>query len=1218
MKAISGGRLSFPSLKEVLRKPLKELQAIWWSNNEVLTGIIAIENPPRFGTHGASKRGMQKIIEHKKSLGLESAGRIFIAATQGKMDPVTDLSDALCLVENSFGYDRKRGGIFIINPVNAVRVYQPIMYDSANFVEDDLPNQRKFVELQGRSEAHWNKHNTVPLTNTHEFLQSFNPDNYESIVQGLIKGNEVPYRRSDLTRTWMGGKISWLAVLNDRQILIDRLRIQAVLTQIFERLGVLRLENAPWESYQSVGRELLQNVTEVTKGRHQKLVAASKRIERETKEILKKDPLECAELPKPVKQPKAVEDKRLDCGSGEPIPTKNASLPLKEHYNQRIQELGFAAYSDDLAISSIAAPASSQRSVLLTRAQSSDKEKFIQALTTIFKNDAYEAIKDYPWEHFNLSHSHGSENQYRIIAARDESQKEIPIIGFIELSENGDSLDIRNVYVDPASQGRGIGTILMGYAYMFAKEHGYQALELIPTEGGDQLFLSLGFTLKGLSPEKWQQLTPSEKLLAYLHAEWCLVCDLNDKTSNEIWEKRIAEALDTNYQKVSKPPIPYASALPSFAKDWGCWDEDVPPPFKGPLISGLMRNYSGAVRIPGGRTSRVSIVPKDAKDGDTRHQRIIKTIVETAYRIPGQNIRYTLDELDLQGVLENKSIIPDYSESGADPRLAFAQDIIASSNEKCLKVINVKETQQTIRGLNQNEVLFVTDNDSPSLVIKDIVTLEQPKGGYVHEIVSHALLKSIPLKHSALAQLEGVGKYKDDLGQERGMIAYAHASGEGVASMIIPFKTLPVGSVEREAALSELSPVVKHCARALAELHTIKSSPKSVVSRNYLVSRFKTFEHMVTGSLEFLEKNGRFINFDLATAKKVFSALEKSSGSAGLVHGDAWPPNFLYDKQSSVLTMIDTGSLMDSVNRRQEPIGMPAMDFHQFIAALEELGIYYGMQEDEIALLHDVFKKEYYRILAEQDPRIDILNENAQRFAYLYWFIYRVHVLSSENNPQNLILLDRLIDSFEKEWNAKKGNSLVGELLRNDSGAVRIPGGDARKSPLIKSVSVAVKKAVRLLNKLDFKSMSSSSLMGVGIPSKINQGKQGRSFVLRDFKPVDTRNQQVIDKVFKVASRIPHGATSVPQNFDGRGVFNRKFSIPDYTYSETDPLLVLAQKIIKPSSITDLEVINTRQILRSKQCGLIPIRYGSSIIMGCRGWSPKKWWEFVAAPILRK
>jgi ribosomal protein S18 acetylase RimI-like enzyme len=78
------------------------------------------------------------------------------------------------------------------------------------------------------------------------------------------------------------------------------------------------------------------------------------------------------------------------------------------------------------------------------------------------------------------------------------------VVGSVLLSKDGDSVKVSNLVVDPATQGRGYGRVLMEHAEDMARTQGLAAVTLFTNEKMHEniaLYTKLGFTETGRKTE---------------------------------------------------------------------------------------------------------------------------------------------------------------------------------------------------------------------------------------------------------------------------------------------------------------------------------------------------------------------------------------------------------------------------------------------------------------------------------------------------------------------------------------------------------------------------------------------------------------------------------------------------------------------------------------------------------------------------------------------
>ncbi|KAJ5515949.1 hypothetical protein N7527_007509 [Penicillium freii] len=67
-----------------------------------------------------------------------------------------------------------------------------------------------------------------------------------------------------------------------------------------------------------------------------------------------------------------------------------------------------------------------------------------------------------------------------------------------------------------------------------------------------------------------------------------------------------------------------------------------------------------------------------------------------------------------------------------------------------------------------------------------------------------------------------------------------------------------------------------------------------------------------------------------------------------VVHGDAHPGNFFYDRATGHVTIIDTTTLHCSLDENAEPVGVPERDLGHFVHMLRRTGEHYGLTRQEM------------------------------------------------------------------------------------------------------------------------------------------------------------------------------------------------------------------------------------------------------------------------------
>jgi aminoglycoside phosphotransferase (APT) family kinase protein len=93
-------------------------------------------------------------------------------------------------------------------------------------------------------------------------------------------------------------------------------------------------------------------------------------------------------------------------------------------------------------------------------------------------------------------------------------------------------------------------------------------------------------------------------------------------------------------------------------------------------------------------------------------------------------------------------------------------------------------------------------------------------------------------------------------------------------------------------------------------------------------------------------------------AEKLISGFEANPGGSAIVHGDAHPGNFFYQRGTGV-TIIDTPTVHFSMNAGGTAIGSPSRDVSYFLQKVAGFGRSYKLRSDEVAALQSAFRRGY-------------------------------------------------------------------------------------------------------------------------------------------------------------------------------------------------------------------------------------------------------------------
>ncbi|KAJ5497453.1 Glycosyl transferase family 1 [Penicillium fimorum] len=184
-----------------------------------------------------------------------------------------------------------------------------------------------------------------------------------------------------------------------------------------------------------------------------------------------------------------------------------------------------------------------------------------------------------------------------------------------------------------------------------------------------------------------------------------------------------------------------------------------------------------------------------------------------------------------------------------------------------------------------------------------------------------------------------------------GVVTYQVAPGVSLYQLMMQMGRLPPGPTRREM-LSVFTAGVQAVARTLARLHT--HSVEGRPATEYLEWYFNAATKRVQEAL--LHKDAiRSAGFEvdqlpenmdqlIANCKHVITSRPRTT----VVHGDAHPGNFFYDRTTGHVTMIDTTTLHCSLDENGEPVGVPERDLGHFVHMLRRTGEQYGLTRQEM------------------------------------------------------------------------------------------------------------------------------------------------------------------------------------------------------------------------------------------------------------------------------
>ena len=192
-----------------------------------------------------------------------------------------------------------------------------------------------------------------------------------------------------------------------------------------------------------------------------------------------------------------------------------------------------------------------------------------------------------------------------------------------------------------------------------------------------------------------------------------------------------------------------------------------------------------------------------------------------------------------------------------------------------------------------------------------------------------------------------------------GMLVTSAAPGQEVARSMEDAARTADGP-ERRKLFAEALEGVEATGRTLAGLH--KATGASRKPSSPYMARFINSMRDILSNLEPVRELIAEFGVDLgslrARAEQLIAGFEANPGGSAIVHGDAHPGNFFYQRGSGV-TMIDTPTVHFSMDAGGRATGSPSRDVSYFLQKLAGFGRSYDLRPDEVAALQSAFRRGY-------------------------------------------------------------------------------------------------------------------------------------------------------------------------------------------------------------------------------------------------------------------
>lgn len=320
---------------------------------------------------------------------------------------------------------------------------------------------------------------------------------------------------------------------------------------------------------------------------------------------------------------------------------------------------------------------------------------------------------------------------------------------------------------------------------------------------------------------------------------------------------------------------------------------------------------------------------------------------------------------------------------------------ITPIDEFIQKTINQPYKVTKIENPKNGNTLHKIDDlhGKPLAFLKEIRATRSKTSGFVPEIISNSVLRAHRVKNASFPVIQDIGFYEFERA-EIGLILYPNIPGNTLTQSFerkLPIPAKKIGRIYGEkGAISSSLPIPKH----------------------YLEGKK---DHLITvseGIFHQLKKLRINTSLTLRHVEAYADNMMQNPGSAGLVHGDASPDNLIIGNTGKI-TVIDTGSLVESVNRIGEPHGMPVFDQQQLIVSMTHLGAVYGYSELQTSQIIADFLSGYRELMP-----MGSTTKAAEKFARLNFEMFLLFQLL-ENPVVNRKLIEITVNRM---------NHLFGEM----------------------------------------------------------------------------------------------------------------------------------------------------------------------------------------------
>lgn len=358
---------------------------------------------------------------------------------------------------------------------------------------------------------------------------------------------------------------------------------------------------------------------------------------------------------------------------------------------------------------------------------------------------------------------------------------------------------------------------------------------------------------------------------------------------------------------------------------------------------------------------------------------VIEDVVKRATAVPEQATSVP-KSMDVLNILKDASI-PAYGSEGL-PEIAATKEFVHS----ILGEHQVFVAEELASPNSTSMLYYALDAQAEfSGIVKAFTSMQSPHRGFIPEIVSLEVLRNANLKHSTLQKIQAIGKIQSSDADVAGLILYDYISGYRLDEL---FKINPMQLPTNQVG------------KAIGEINAIHQSKP--VDQIYLQNKTNAFRSEAQSILERVERLGLEAPFTMDDIEGVIKGVNKNPGQAGLTLGDISVENVMINNSKVVL--VDTGTLMESVNVLGEAHGLPALDKYLMAVSMRKVAIQNGYSNHMTKQLLNNFMTGYASQCAPFTPESEL-------FAELFWELTTI-----SGAKQNSLLLETTLASVSAKF----------------------------------------------------------------------------------------------------------------------------------------------------------------------------------------------------------